>query len=242
MSAVPASAARFLWLRAQCHGSGLPPPQDALDDPPGLLAVGGDLEPATLLAAYRAGSFPWSGPGEPLLWWSPDPRAVLQPAALHCSRSLRRRLRRGDYTVSFDRAFAQVTAQCAAPRRGAAGTWLTAPMRAAYQRLHALGVAHSAEAWQDGELVGGLYGVALGRVFFGESMFARRPDASKAAFAVLMRRLLAWGFALVDCQVASAHLRTLGAVDMPRAEFLRLLAVHAGPPDRTGPWHADDDL
>jgi leucyl/phenylalanyl-tRNA---protein transferase len=232
----------FFWLRAQRFADRLPPPHEALREPEGLLAVGGDLAPDTLIGAYRAGCFPWYGPQDPILWWCPDPRAVIHPGQVHVSRSLQRRVRAGTFRVSFDRAFEAVIAGCAGPRRGAAGTWLTARMRSAYRALAGLGYAHSIEVWADDELVGGLYGLALGRVFFGESMFSRRTDASKVALVALCRRLERRGFALLDCQVASEHLRRMGAVDMPRAEFLRWLAVHAGPPDPTGPWHADDDL
>lgn len=233
---------RFLWLRAQRFADRLPPPEEALRDPEGLLAVGGDLEPDTLIAAYRAGCFPWFGPQDPILWWCPDPRAVLRPGQVHVSRSLRKRLRRGAFRVSFDRAFDAVIAACAAPRRGAAGTWLTAPMRRAYRELARRGYAHSIEVWAGDALAGGLYGVALGRVFFGESMFSWQTDASKVALVALCRHLERHGVVLLDCQVASEHLRRMGAVDMPRAEFLRWLAEYAGPPDPTGPWHADDDL
>lgn len=233
---------RFLWLRAQRFADSLPPPGEALREPEGLLAVGGDLQPDTLLGAYRAGCFPWFGPQDPILWWCPDPRAVLFPDRVYVSRSLARRLRAGTFTVRFDTAFDAVVAQCAAPRAGADGTWLTPAMRNAYSALHRLGYAHSVEAWEGDTLVGGLYGLALGRVFFGESMFSRRADASKVALAYLCRRLARRGFELIDCQVSSAHLRSLGAVDMPRSEFLRCLAACGGPPDSTGPWHADDDL
>lgn len=238
----PTRQARFLWVRQQRFAATLPPPSEALRDPDGLLAVGGDLEPATLLAAYRSGCFPWFGPNDPVLWWSPDPRAVITPGTVHVSRSLRRRVRAGTYRVTFDRAFDAVIAGCAAPRAGAPGTWLTPAMRHAYRALARTGHAHSVETWCGDELVGGLYGLALGRVFFGESMFSHAPDASKVALVALDGHLERRGFVLMDCQVASAHLRSLGAVDMPRGEFLRWLAAHGGPPDPTGPWHADDDL
>jgi leucyl/phenylalanyl-tRNA--protein transferase len=167
---------------------------------------------------------------------------VLWPQHFAPSRSLEKRLRRREFAVRFDTAFDAVVAACAAPRPGASGTWITPAMQAAYGTLHRLGYAHSVEAWQDGELVGGLYGVALGQVFFGESMFARRSDASKVAFAHLVRYLLEHGGRLIDCQVASAHLASLGAVDMPRAEFLTCIEALARAPDPRGPWHGDDDL
>lgn len=236
------SGPRLYWVREGRWRPGWPPVEQACDDPNGLLAAGGDLEPTTLLDAYRRGIFPWFSEGDPILWWSPQPRAVLRPQDFVPARSLRRRLARGDYRVSFDTSFDAVVAACAAPRLGASGTWITPAMSGAYGALHRLGHAHSVEAWQDGELVGGLYGVALGQVFFGESMFSRRTDASKVAFAQLVRYLLNHDCRLIDCQVSSGHLASLGAVDMPRAEFLTWLDRLARPPDPRGPWHVDDDL
>lgn len=202
-----------------------PPLSRALREPDGLLAVGGDLSVERLVAAYSRGIFPWFSAGDPILWWSPDPRFVLDPAQVHIGRSLRRTLTRGTFTFSFDRAFRAVIEACAtAPRDGQAGTWITRGMIEAYVRLHEAGHAHSVEAWQDGELAGGLYGVSLGRMFFGESMFARADDASKAAFAVLCRQLAAWQFPLVDCQMQTAHLARFGAGFMPRANFARIVA------------------
>jgi len=181
-----------------------PPAEAALREPNGLLAVGGDLSPRRLLRAYRSGAFPWYGEGQPILWWSPDPRAVLLPERVRVSRSLRRTLRRGLFRVTVDRAFDAVIEACATvPRPGQDGTWITPEMAAAYRRLHRLGHAHSVEAWtRDGELAGGLYGVAIGRVFFGESMFSRRSDASKVALVTLCRALEAWGYGLVDARRA----------------------------------------
>ena len=196
-----------------------PDPASALDDPNGLLAVGGDLGPQRLLHAYRRGIFPWFGKGQPILWWSPDPRAVLWPGALHVSRSLRRTRRRGTFAISTDTAFDQVVRECAAPREGRESTWITRAMAAAYGRLHLAGHAHSIECWQGEALAGGLYGIAIGRVFFGESMFSRAADASKIALA----HLCSLGFGLVDCQVPSAHLARLGMVEMRRQRFLALL-------------------
>lgn len=199
-----------------------PPPH--LAEPDGLLAVGGDLSPPRLLLAYSQGIFPWFGPGEPLLWWSPEPRCILTPGDLHCSRSLGKRLRQGRYEVSIDRDFAAVVRACAeVHRERAGGTWLGAEMQAAYLQLHRLGYAHAVECWQAGELQGGLYGVALGRCFFGESMFHRQRDASKVAFAVLVRTLFAAGFTLFDCQLPTPHLQSLGARTVSRAVFLAAL-------------------
>ena len=200
----------------------------ALQEPNGLLAVGGCLSPRRLLNAYRQGVFPWFGQGEPILWWSPDPRLVLSPEQLHVSRSLRKTLNGGAFAFSFDRCFERVVDACAAPRAYAKETWISPAVKQAFCQLHALGHAHSFEAWKDGELAGGLYGLALGRVFFGESMFHTQSDASKAAFAYAAGRLAAWGYRLVDCQVHTAHLASLGAVEIPRAEFVRLLDDYCG--------------
>ena len=196
-----------------------PNPSLALDVPNGLLAAGGDLGPQRLLCAYRRGIFPWFSGRQPILWWSPDPRAVLWPEALRVSRSLRRTQRRATFTISIDTAFDRVVRECAAPRPGREDTWITPEMSAAYGRLHRAGYAHSVECWRGGELAGGLYGVAIGRVFFGESMFSRAPDASKIALA----HLCTLGFGLIDCQVPNAHLARLGAVGMGRRRFLALL-------------------
>ncbi len=216
------------WL-SRSTAVDFPPPADALTEPNGLLAAGGDLEPERLLAAYRRGIFPWYDEGQPILWWSPNPRAVLWPDALHVSRSLRRSLRNGRFEFRVDSAFDNVVAACAAPRSYTDGTWITPDMAAAYGRLHHLGWAHSFEAWRDDTLVGGLYGVALGRVFFGESMFTRVPDASKVALVHGVEFLRARQFALIDCQVASAHTISLGATNIGRPEFLRLVAQHCEP-------------
>lgn len=197
----------------------------ALSDPPGLLAVGGSLDPDCLLRAYRHGIFPWYENGQPILWWSPDPRLVLFPEHLRVSRSLRKTLRNGGFHVSFDRDFSAVIRACGEPRAPGVGTWITEDMIAAYERLHHLGHAHSVEVWHEGRLAGGLYGVALGRVFFGESMFHRRTDASKVALVALVRRLSAAGFAMIDCQMETSHLRSLGAETLPRAEFVEKLAA-----------------
>jgi leucyl/phenylalanyl-tRNA--protein transferase len=209
-----------------------PDPALAERDPNGLLALGGDLSPRRLLNAYRHGIFPWFAAGQPILWWSPDPRMVLYPDELRLSRSLRKTLRRGRYQVSFDQAFTTVIRACAGPRDGESGTWLVPEMIEAYARLHRLGAAHAVETWQDERLVGGLYGVALGRVFFGESMFSRASDASKVALVALVQLLRRHGFAVIDCQVYTSHLESLGARQIPRAQFVREIeqAIAAAPP------------
>jgi leucyl/phenylalanyl-tRNA--protein transferase len=212
-------------------------PDPALAEPDGLLALGGDLRPERLLAAYAEGIFPWFNERSPILWWSPDPRLVLDPARLHVSRSLARTIRRGAYRVTADTAFERVIRGCAArPRPGQRGTWITASMVDAYVALHDLGFAHSFEAWEGETLAGGLYGVSLGAAFFGESMFADRPDASKVAFARSVEWLAARGVTLVDCQVRTEHLVSLGAHDIRRAEFLSRLAGALEAPTLRGPW------
>jgi len=209
------------WL-AEDPASSFPPVAEALDEPPGLLAAGGDLSPARLREAYRQGIFPWYSAGEPVLWWSPDPREVLFPDEMHVSRSLRRRLRSGEYQITENQSFAAVVAACATAR-AAAGTWITPEMQAAYGELHRQGLAHSIEVWRGDELAGGLYGVASGRVFSGESMFSRRDDASKVAMAWLAAHCPERGIALIDCQMPSAHLRSLGSRPLPRRQFLQFL-------------------
>jgi leucyl/phenylalanyl-tRNA---protein transferase len=212
-----------------------PDPERA--SPQGILAVGGDLSVDRLVLAYRLGIFPWYGPGEPILWWSPPRRCVLQPADFHISRSLRRLLRQGCYTITFDRAFADVIQACAETRlRRGEETWITSEMVDAYCALHTAGFAHSAEAWLQGKLVGGIYGVSLGRAFFGESMFARESNASKAAFATLAHRLSEWQFTLIDCQITNPHLVRLGAAEITRAEFLHRLTNALSFPTRQGKW------
>lgn len=216
--------------------------ESALDEPNGLLAVGGALSVRRLMEAYASGIFPWFSEGDPVLWWCPDPRMVLPTEAIHVSRSLARRLRRGDYEVSFDRAFADVLRACAAPRRQDRGTWLVPAMRRAYERLHEAGVAHSIEIWIDGGLAGGLYGVALGRMFFGESMFTRRTDASKMAIALLGAQLSRWQFPWIDCQMRSAHLVSLGAFEVPRRDFVPAVRELVALPPAPRPWRVDADL
>ena len=196
----------------------------ALSDPNGLLAVGGDLSAERLISAYRQGIFPWYEEGQPILWWSPSPRAVLFPEKIYISRSLKKRIRRNDYQVTCDQAFHQVIQHCAhVPRHEQDGTWITGDMMNAYGQLHAAGVAHSIEVWQGDQLAGGLYGLAIGRIFFGESMFSLRTDASKVAFVYLSRQLEKWGFAVIDCQVSNPHLISLGAEEINRPHFNQLL-------------------
>lgn len=219
-----------------------PPVDRALDDPNGLLAAGGSLSLPRLHDAYRRGIFPWFNEGDPILWWCPDPRMVLPTDGVHVSRTLRRRLRRPGYEVTFDRAFDDVLRACAGPRRTDAGTWLVPAMRRAYERLHEAGAAHSVEIWIDGRLAGGLYGVAIGRMFFGESMFTRVTDASKMALVLLATQLARWKFPLIDCQMRTEHLASLGAIDMPRQAFVRAVRSLVEQPPIPSPWVPDPDL
>jgi leucyl/phenylalanyl-tRNA--protein transferase len=206
------------WLESNTP---FPPLATALIDPNGLLAAGADLSPERLIAAYHRGIFPWFSPGQPILWWSPDPRMVLAPSALKISRALAKTLRHANYAVRLDTTFDQVISACAGtPRHGQSGTWITAEMIAAYQQLHRLGIAHSVDTWHDGKLVGGLYGIALGRAFFGESMFSHRTDASKIALAHLCAFLDARGFGIIDCQMETPHLTSLGAGLISRNRFI----------------------
>ncbi len=203
-----------------------PPLHKALREPNGLLAAGGDLSAARLVAAYRHGCFPWYQDGQPLLWWSPDPRTVLLPNNLHISRSLRKVLRSDLFSVTFDRNFTDVIHACSEPRKDENGTWITSEMQAAYFALHAQGHAHSVEVWQQDQLVGGLYGIAIGQLFFGESMFSRTSNASKVGFVTLVSALKAAGFVLIDCQMPTAHLISLGAESIRRSEFSEYLTQH----------------
>ncbi|HEX4387376.1 MAG TPA: leucyl/phenylalanyl-tRNA--protein transferase [Steroidobacteraceae bacterium] len=218
------------WLSAHDAPEWFPPLEQALEEPAGLLAAGGDLSPERLVAAYRRGIFPWYSPGQPVLWWSPDPRAVLFPEEFRISRSLAKTLRNGGFTVTNDADFAAVIDGCAAPRAASPGTWITSEMRAAYLQLHRLHLAHSVEVCHAGELVGGLYGVRLGSVFFGESMFSRVRDASKAALARLVDLCRREGVVVIDCQLPSRHLESLGSRSIPRAQFQALLREHAAAP------------
>ena len=222
------------------HLSSFPDPNSAEDAVGGLLAIGGDLSEERLLAAYRVGVFPWFGNDrKPVLWWSPDPRAVLDPAGMRVSRSLAKRLRNAGFQISFDRAFHAVIAQCGETRRnrdGIPGTWITPNMQRAYGALHETGYAHSVEVWLGGALVGGLYGLSIGKMFFGESMFAHARDASKVALHHLCRRLQRWRFRLIDCQLPNEHLSRLGASSMPRSEFLAILKANDESNTRLGSW------
>ena len=223
MGAFNASAGQFFRVADSVIAADFPDVSLALRDPDGLLAIGGNLEPDTLLNAYRRGIFPWYNRGQPILWWSPDPRCVLEPDQVRVSRSLARTLRRKTFNVSFNQAFAAVVRGCSAPRSGQAGTWITPGMAAAYNKLHNLGHALSCECWQEGELAGGLYGVVIGKVFFGESMFSRNTDASKVALVHLAQMLHKRQFRVIDCQVHSRHLESLGAKSMPRDDFINVL-------------------
>lgn len=214
-----------------------PPLEEALREPNGLLAMGGDLSPQRLINAYQNGIFPWFNEDEPILWWSPDPRMVLFPSELKVSRSLKKSIQKNNYIIRTDYHFTQVMQACAAPRKNQAGTWIHPEMVAAYSALHELGLAHSVETWVDGKLVGGLYGIALGKVFFGESMFSCVPDASKIAFVHLVRQLAQWNFVLIDCQIRTAHLASLGAREIPRTEFSRLLRTGIKPSVQGEKWN-----
>ena len=227
------------WLEP---GAPFPPLQSALTDPNGLLAAGGDLSVERLVDAYRKGIFPWFSEGQPILWWSPDPRMVLVPAEIRITRSLGKVLRNREYEVHADTAFDRVIDACAQPRDAHGGTWITREMRDAYLQLHRRGLAHSVETWIDGELAGGLYGVALGRMFYGESMFTRVRDASKIALAHLARQLERWHFGLIDCQMHTSHLQSMGGRELARADFMRALKELVNYPQLSGHWEFDRDL
>ena len=216
--------------------SDFPDPALATRDPDGLLAVGGELSRPRLLQAYRQGIFPWYSEGQPILWWSPDPRTVLYPEQIHVSRSLKKRLRRGGLTLQFDTDFDAVTAACAEPRNNQDGTWLLPEMRDAYAELHRHGDAHSIELWDEDRLIGGMYGVCIGTVFFGESKFSRAPDASKIVMVYLAEQMLAHGFRLLDCQVFNPHLARMGAVEIPRSRFLQELESAVATEPLPGMW------
>ena len=215
------------WLSSRDAPENFPPLEQALDEPAGLLAAGGDLSAARLLAAYRLSIFPWYSPGQPVLWWAPDPREVLFPKEFHASRSLQKALRNRGYRTSIDADFRAVIQGCAAPRAASTGTWITSEMQRAYADLHARGSAHSIETYRDGKLIGGLYGVRMGAVFFGESMFSRERDASKIALAQLVEACLENDIVVIDCQLPSRHLRSLGTRPISRAQFRALVCTHA---------------
>lgn len=225
------------WLES---AEAFPPLELALIEPNGLLCAGGDLSAQRLLLAYRQGIFPWYSAGEPILWWSPDPRMVLVPSQFRVSRTLRRTLRAGQYRIRLDSCFHGVIHACAStPRNGQAGTWITEEMQAAYGKLHELGFAHSVETWRDDKLVGGLYGMAIGRMFYGESMFSHATDASKLALAHLTRYLAAQDFGLIDCQMNTPHLASLGAHEIPRSEFIEHLHRLTATPSAHSRWPVD---
>lgn len=217
------TTSNFYWVRDNKIASEFPKINSALKDPDGLLAIGGDLSPERLIQAYRRGIFPWYSQGQPLLWWSPDPRWVLDPEQIKVSRSLKKTLKKNKFTVTFNHAFESVIQECASPRKDMSGTWITREMQISYLKLFKQGYAHSVECWHENKLAGGLYGVIIGKVFFGESMFARVPDASKVALVYLSRILTKWEFPLIDCQVHSSHLESLGAIPVPRNTFASLL-------------------
>lgn len=225
------------WLR---EDTPFPPTHAALRRPNGLLCAGGDLSPERILEAYQHGIFPWFSEGEPILWWSPDPRMVLFPQEIKISRSLARTLRRSQYEIRLDTAFAEVIEACSLPRVDQEGTWITPMMKEAYCRLHALGYAHSVETWIDGQLSGGLYGLALGRCFFGESMFSRRTDTSKIALVHLARYLERREYAVIDCQMKTAHLASLGARGISRDTLTRIIAANTRGDTAPGPWPSHD--
>ncbi|MDJ0906707.1 MAG: leucyl/phenylalanyl-tRNA--protein transferase [Woeseiaceae bacterium] len=230
---------RITWLSPADPPESFPAVATALTEPDGLLAAGGDLAPERLLAAYARGIFPWFEEGQPILWWSPDPRCVLWPDKLHLSRRLKQQLRNSTAELRINTAFDEVIRACAGKRRSQQGTWITDEMASAYQRMHREGWAHSVEIWDDGALAGGLYGLCIGRVFFGESMFSAQPNTSKMALLGLTRHMRSTGLELLDCQVPSPHLFTLGAEFMPRAEFSAFLDTACDPPDPHDAWPAE---
>lgn len=233
------SKRHITWLAATDDPQAFPDVSLALREPDGLLAAGGDLGTERLLAAYRRGIFPWYEEGQPILWWSPDPRCILRPGDLHISRRLTREIRKLACTVRYNHSFDDVIRACAGRRRFQSGTWITTEMRSAFEKLHREGWAHSVEIWDDGQLVGGVYGLAIGRAFFGESMFSAIPNASKIALLALTRHMLDTGMQILDCQVVSPHLVTLGAGTLPRSEFVRLLEQACARASRHDDWPAE---
>lgn len=227
---------QIAWISRDDPPDAFPNPRNAFEVPDGLLAAGGDLSSERLLFAYEHGIFPWYEEGQPILWWSPDPRCVIRPAELHLSRRSLRHLRNSHYELTFNRRFNDVVAACAGERAGQPGTWITSDMATAYAELHIGGWAHSVEVWLDDNLAGGLYGLSIGKAFFGESMFSRANNASKAAMLGLCQELVRRQFRIFDCQVESPHLMSLGASMMPRRDFLQLLQAACRYPDRTVDW------
>ena len=232
---------QICWLSPTSPPRAFPDVKQALTEPNGLLAAGGDLSSERLIYAYTHGIFPWYSDNEPILWWAPDPRAVLYLNQFRISRSLKKTLNRKTFTVTLDTAFRDVINACAEPRNYGPGTWLTHPLRDALCQLHALGFAHSVECWNDGDLVGGLYGMAFGKVFFGESMFSKQTDASKVALTHLVWQLKRWGFVLIDCQVESSHLTSLGATNIAREDFVELLNKWSHTREHQGKWQFDNE-
>jgi leucyl/phenylalanyl-tRNA--protein transferase len=231
---------RPYWIPHNASPDDFPPLEQALKHPDGLLAVGGDLTSNRIITAYRLGIFPWYNDDEPILWWTPSQRMILFPEHLKVSRSLRKSIRKGKFTVTIDQNFRKVIKECAAPRCHQDGTWITNDMQEAYSQLHEYGFAHSVESWYEGHLVGGLYGIALGKVFFGESMFSRMTDASKIAFVHFVSQLQRWDYQLIDCQVQSKHLQSLGAEEIPRQQYRALLDHLCDAPGHPGKWQLDN--
>jgi len=230
------SPTQITWLTPNDPPDAFPDAENALAEPDGLLAAGGDLSSERLLYAYRHGIFPWYDEGQPVLWWSPDPRCVFLPGDMHISRRLRQQMRNSIANLRFNTAFADVIQACAGARKSQQGTWITADMMAAYKKLHAEGWAHSIEIWEDGKLTGGVYGLLVGKAFFGESMFSGSANTSKMALWGLTRHLQEFGLELIDCQVVSEHLLTLGASVIPRSEFTAILNRACNPPKRLEIW------
>lgn len=239
---INSSIQSLYWIDTDDDETPFPPVDLALPEPDGLLAFGGNLSSKRLLNGYRHGIFPWYSQGQPIMWWSPDPRSIILPAEVKISRSLRKTLKKKTFTITFDKAFNDVIEACSQPRKEDGSTWITAAMKAAYCRLHTEGHAHSVEAWNGDELVGGLYGIDMGRIFFGESMFSLRSDASKYAFVTLLRHLGKWGYKLLDCQVQSDHLDSLGAKNIARKDFIHLLDQWCDIPGQRGNWSLDSDV
>lgn len=230
------------WIDPKLPADHFPDLTHALEEPNGLLAFGGDLSPERLIAAYERGIFPWYSKHEPILWWSPNPRSIIIPNEFKPSRSLRKKIRRNEFQITLDHSFPEVIKSCAAPRQYSDETWITEEMMEAYIQLHQFGIAHSVEAWKDNNLVGGLYGVSLGKAFFGESMFSTATDASKVCLALLIEQLKQWNFELIDCQVSSEHMESLGAREIPRSEFMNFLSSHCSGKTKQGKWSFDPEF